>query len=290
MIKFCDVLILGSGPAGLLSGLIASEKRQVTIVEKPDRHFLLGKRILVSGNGRANFFNSDLLNFPNGKETLSYLENKCDFAYTTEGKLYYPFFNKSECLHNALTSQLSRQKVSILKSTATKVNSQRKTVELLDENNKPYLLSYNDLVIATGGRSYDRNDFTYQLIDSLGLVYYPFHSCLCPVITKEKIFSSLIKNKLKAKVTLMKDSDILYEENGEVLFKENGLSGIAIFNCSLFINQELRKDPNAKFRFILDPLYNLSSSFSRKKLDSCLPSFFREYLKKSNKSIEEKLV
>ena len=56
-----DFLIIGGGVSGLMAALLASKKRKVTILEKPNRNFQLAKRILVSGNGRANFYNADLL-------------------------------------------------------------------------------------------------------------------------------------------------------------------------------------------------------------------------------------
>lgn len=59
--KNVDVLVIGSGPAGLLTSILAQEKRKVTLIEKPAKEFKLAKRILVSGNGRANFFNQNLL-------------------------------------------------------------------------------------------------------------------------------------------------------------------------------------------------------------------------------------
>ena len=68
--KNVDVLVIGSGPAGLLTSILAQEKRKVTLMEKPAKEFKLAKRILVSGNGRANFFNQDLLD---GKIEIEYL-------------------------------------------------------------------------------------------------------------------------------------------------------------------------------------------------------------------------
>ena len=56
-----DLLIIGSGPASLMAALTSQDKREVTIVERDSKDFKLAKRILISGNGRANFFNEDLL-------------------------------------------------------------------------------------------------------------------------------------------------------------------------------------------------------------------------------------
>ena len=55
--KSFDTLVIGSGPAGLLSSIGYSHNSHVTLLEKPEKNNTLGKRILLSGNGRCNFFN-----------------------------------------------------------------------------------------------------------------------------------------------------------------------------------------------------------------------------------------
>ena len=55
--KSFDTLVIGSGPAGLLSSIGHSHNSHVTLLEKPEKNNTLGKRILLSGNGRCNFFN-----------------------------------------------------------------------------------------------------------------------------------------------------------------------------------------------------------------------------------------
>ena len=116
MTKSSDVLILGGGAAGLCAAGILKD-HAVTVMEKPSPSFRLGKRILVSGNGRANFFNSALLkassydSYPlsavkdivlEGKKnwaalTLDYLVKDCGLDFREDNGLLYPFFNRSEC-------------------------------------------------------------------------------------------------------------------------------------------------------------------------------------------------
>ncbi len=120
--KSSDVLILGAGPAGLRTGLSCFGKRKVTFLDRDG----FGKRILVSGNGRANFFNELLLDkrtyssFPfkevedivfsseknHAEEFFSFLTENLGFAFRKEGNLCYPFFNRSECLNSFLKEKL----------------------------------------------------------------------------------------------------------------------------------------------------------------------------------------
>ena len=50
-----DVVILGAGAAGLMSGFTAGRRgRRVLVLEKSNK---VGKKILMSGGGRCNFTN-----------------------------------------------------------------------------------------------------------------------------------------------------------------------------------------------------------------------------------------
>lgn len=271
------IVAIGSGPSTLLALSMLDDKYEVYLLEKPAKNFILGKRILVSGNGRANFFNQKLTHLKEGKETLNYLSS-INFAYTRDGDLYYPFFNRSECLHSLLINKITTNKnIHIIQALALKVNPNKNIVTILEEGVKKDL-NYDYLIFAPGGRSYDRKDFDYNLINSLNVKYKPFKSCLCPIKVKEKIPDYLNKNRLRCNILLTGDNNILYKENNaEVLFKSDGLSGIGIFNSSLFIRQN--EDKYKNFNITLDySLYDGNSHILSNTIDSA-PMFLRKYLK-----------
>ena len=285
MVKKCDVLIIGSGPAGLMCAISIGKRRNVTLVEKPMKEFKLAKRILVSGNGRANFFNEQLLSSIGedydflikdssnhyGKELLKDLEKR-GFAYTKEGDLYYPYFKRSECLHTFLLDEMKG--INFLAAKAIRIDPEKNLITLLEDGQKVQY-QYHDLVLACGGRSYDRNDFDYELLNSLSVSYRPYQPMLCPVRVKEKIPSFLEKNRLACLLRVYSNSKLIYEEKGEILFKKDGLSGICVFNATLAILKTLSKEKNALIEFEVDYLSEKYHSCSL----SCYPSFLKDYLR-----------
>ena len=295
---FSDVLIVGGGVSGIFAALLASKQRKVTIIEKPGRNFQLGKRILVSGNGRANFFNEDILKketysdplFSDLKEvvfdekgawaekTLDYLTQELGFSYYQEGKLFYPFFNRSECLYQLLISQLKRQQVNVIEGNVISVDAEKKICNYLTLDRQKKTLYYEDAVIATGGRSFDRPDYSYSLLDSLGLAYQDYSPCLCPIIVKERIPSYLRNNRLKGTVSLYHKKELIHQEEGEILFKEDGLSGIAIFNTTVYINQLLDEHQD-DVTLLLDYRKHDGYSITGNTSLDCYPSFLAQYLK-----------
>lgn len=280
-----DVLVIGGGPAGIMASILASKGRNVTLLEKPSKVNSVGKRILVSGNGRANFFNEDLLlkgYFPEydflfrddrndyARQFLEYL-SKEGFAYMKEGKLYYPFFRRSECLHSFLLDKMKG--VSVLFKKTVHIDRKKRLVYVEDGS----VFSYIDLIIAIGGRSFDRKDFSYGLMDDLGVSYVPFKPMLCPVRTKERIPSYLSRQRLRGCLHLLSDGKEIYREEGELLFKDDGLSGIAVFDSTKFLLDE--KD-GKKFEYVFDYACGLKED----ALLSCYPSFLRRYLSENGMS------
>lgn len=275
------LVIIGAGPSGVLAAILASESYNVILLERAGKNQKPLKRVLVSGNGRANFFNEDLLSEPYGAETLDYLVNTLGFNYRREGKLYYPFYNRSECLYDCLTQAMGERKVSIEYLDVTHINNKDKQVIGFTESSEKKTFLFDNLILAMGGAAYDRKSDNHVLLDDLSLTYHKFIPCLCPIKTKEKIPSYLKNQRLKCLLTLKSDSKTIYQEDGEVLFKEDGLSGICIFNATLKINEINRSNSKATFEFELK-YDSIQGQSIQNKSHSSLPRFLTKYLLERN--------
>ncbi len=284
-----DVLIVGGGPSGLIAALLAAKRRKVLLLEKSGKNPAFGKRILVSGNGRANFFNADLLFeeayssflapckdivFSDGhnyaEEFLNYLKGELSFPVHREGKLFYPYFLRSECLLNTLLQAIERNgNITTAFLTLDGIDEKKKLVTGLDANGKRKSYSYQDLVLALGGRSLDREDYQNGFLSLFPS--FPFVPALCPVRVKEKIPSYLVKNRLRGHLTLKEGDKVLYEEEGELLFKKDGISGICVFDSTIALLDAKRTHPKGTYFYEFTYL-DQECSFS------ALPQFLRRYL------------
>lgn len=290
MTRSSDILIIGEGVSSIFPILLG--KKRVTVIEK-------GKpfsRILVSGNGRCNFFNEDILdkdnifnkiilneeekNYP--EEVLSYIQNELDISFYKEGKYYYPFFNKSECFYYPLLKKIEKSEAFFIRGEATFIDHQKKEVTYVNEGKKEKI-KYNKLLLATGAFSY-HNERNYQLLNSLQVKLIPFSPSLCPIRVKEKIPSYLPGLRIRGTVHVQIEGEELYQEEGEILFKNDGLSGIVIYNVSLFINSLPYKEKEIKI--LID-----YSSFSGFKNTSkvALPENLLKYINSKNLKINEML-
>lgn len=289
-----DLLVLGGGVGGCFLAALLGGKRKSLVVEAETKEPTLLKRIKVSGNGRCNFFNANLLdpqaalpflektkrffyrgehNYP--QETLDFLVKELGIAYFREGDLFYPFFNRSECVMEPLLEFFGLSKSDVLHGRVLSVDRKRH-VALVRKEDEEIEISYRDVVLALGGQSYDRspND---RLLASLDVPFLPFSPSLCPVRVEERIPAYLVGNRLRSRVRLLADGKEVGFEDGEVLFKEDGLSGISVFNLSLLVNECLRR--NEKKRLVFEIDYGAHDGYiGREAPLSAFPLFLRRYL------------
>ncbi len=291
-------VIIGGGVSALIASLCLS--KPVLTVTRPAKRNPFASRILVSGNGRCNFFNSMLL-MSSYKDTflepyeeivhdgINYAEALLSFlkdsgiSWYVDGCLYYPFFNRAKDFYDVLMNRLVKKNNRIIYGEVVSVDRANHVITYT-ENGETKTLTYDRVMLDVGGISYDRESYGKPLVYSLGIPYTPFSPSLCPVKVKEKIPSSAVGQRLKGRVSLLSGGETFYSEEGEVLFKKDGLSGIAVFNATHFINERLKKDPGASFSMEIDYSSHDGAMLSP---ESPLPDFVND-LKKTSADVTKR--
>ena len=287
-----NILIVGSGCSAVyLASLISFYKKEirVDILSNDD---VIGKKILVTGNGRCNLGNlgnigsneynneitKDIVSSFPIENIISFLSN-IGIHVTTINNLVYPYSLSSKNYRELLSAfVLNNKNVKVLKDLKfVDYISKNNEVEVQLNNN---IKTYDKIVFATGGIS-GNNKNSAEIIGILkkhNYVINTFRPGLAPIKTKEK--TALVNGKrVKCDISLLKNNKLIYKEHGEVLFKKDGLSGISIFNCSSLIN---RSSEIADFVISLDlfpdydltNLINLLTKFNKSNTNYLLYSFF----------------
>lgn len=237
-----NVLIIGGGVSGVTTAIaLASEKIPVTLMEGNDK---LLKKLLITGNGRCNFYNEDqsfrhyhsthqellqqFLKDENPIHALNFIESLGIVPLVKNG-YYYPFTNKASTVYEAFLKKLSKTNVKVL------LNHKVRNIEIKENG---FLMDnefYTDVVLATGSKAYPLTGS-----DGSGYSLFPFiKDKMIPVLPAltylecQTPYNKLWKG-IRAQVTakLYVDDEWIKEETGELQFTENGLSGICIFNLS----------------------------------------------------------
>ncbi len=281
-----SIAIIGSGPAGLMAGLSLVEegKYKVTILEKDAS---IGKRIKVSGNGRCNFFNSNLNYDKYSDIRVSqyfdlFLKVK-EKAFNELGLIYYsddenrmyPVSDSSKTIIKLFLNYFNRNNVDIrLNSEVKKIEKSGEKISLLINENYEY---FDACILAIGGMSYRYDIQTKkEFMKKNKIELTKLSPSLTPIKTEKYKNKNLEGKRFKAEVKLYYKQKLIHKEKGEVLFKKDGISGIVIFNMSAYLAR-LHLDIYNDYYLEIDFLYDYSVET------------LRNILKNENFSIEENL-
>lgn len=275
------IIIIGSGVSGLAAGIsLLRCGYDVTILE---RNNISGKKLLLTGAGRCNFFNSDqnIVHYhSNDKDILAKIITS-DNIHLVEDFItslgivpkvkdgyYYPFanqaYNMKELLERTYLDLGGKIKYNYL-------------VEKIEKKNSLFLIndtiSCDKLILATGSKAYKMtgsDGIGYQLAKKFNHHIVKVLPSLTSLITREKI--NLKGVRVDAKVTLYEDGVKVREELGQVQFTDYGLSGICIFNLSYYAVKGLNKNKKEVITIDLMPFMD-KVSFKNKKVYDLLLGF-----------------
>lgn len=244
----CDVVVVGGGASGLVAAITAAEAGARTCVLEQDLE--CGRKILATGNGRCNFANEDLnpTRYRNGAFVAKvagarWLEEVLGFfgasglAWTSEEGRLYPLSRQAASVRNALLARARRAGVTL--APARKVTSMAPAADgwkvsfspaAPGEKSAPQAgdVTARTVVMAAGGGS--------ELARGLGLPTVPEEPVLCALACKPEnngLDLALVDGRrAHAHVRLLRGGRELWAEDGEVLFRPWGLSGICVFDLS----------------------------------------------------------
>ena len=251
-------LIIGGGASGMAAALSLKET-EIGIIEALPR---LGKKLSSTGNGKCNLTNLKLnSSFFNDKPFLDeFFKN-----YTTDSIV--SFFHK---LGVEVKADSDGRVYPVSETASSIVDSLRYTIE---ERNIPVFLNQkvtsiskkNTFIVSTAEQQLCADKVIVccgspagDFLDSLDIIK-PFvktrkmEPSLAPIMTEITNIRGLRGIRVKCQATLLFDNSAVVTETGEVLFKENGLSGIAIFNLSKFLSQMSNvKNADVSLSFLYD--------------------------------------
>lgn len=291
-----DIAVVGGGASGLCAAICAARNGvRVTVMEKNQR---VGKKILLTGNGRCNLsHNPPELDSYNGDrkkigKIFAQWGNTEEFfrsiglftSADSEGRVY-PLSNSATSVLDALRLECERLGVGFLCGfDVEKITFENNYFSL---NGKTETILAKRVIIAAGGFSAPEtgsNGSGSRLLKMFG------HKCsvplpsLCPIKVDSGLVGSLKGLRIHARVTLSTDRE--YTECGEVQFTENSLSGICAFNVSRYAatalehritaNISLNLLPEKSHSEIVEMLYDIRRTRSNCTLEDMLSGVFNK--------------
>jgi predicted Rossmann fold flavoprotein len=236
------IVIIGAGASGLLASILLSKKgHKVVIIEKDKK---VAKKLRTTGNGKCNITNLHI--FPNKfhsntpeliekfivsfKEVeKTFLDLGIPFISLEDGRCF-PMSLEANAVADILEMEAKKAGVKIV--TECEV-SKIKDFEIFTNKGNSKV---QKLIIATGskagfGSSKILENFKFQTI-------YPLYPSLVQLKTKEE-FKKCAGVKIKAKLTLISNGISIKSIDGDLLFTNYGISGLAVLDISEGIAKRL---------------------------------------------------
>ncbi|MBU4274673.1 NAD(P)/FAD-dependent oxidoreductase [Patescibacteria group bacterium] len=292
-----DVAVIGAGPAGIMAACAAARQGlSVVLIEK---NSALGKKLLLTGNGRCNLTNSEfnlkelVKNYNNGgflfhafsvfgpKEVIDFFEGLEVKTKTEKDKRVFPRSDDAEEVLEALTDYLSDKKIKMFFASEV-VGVSCKDKKIIKIILKDKEIKAKKYVLCTGGKSYPligSDGFGYKLAEKMGHTIVKPRPALSPIIIKEGWVKNLQGISLKdIKITVFQNRKKQLQEEGEILFTHFGMSGPAVLNISGKVGDLLEK---GEIKICIDLFPLLDQEELLKELEDIL----RKYPNKTAKNI-----
>ena len=278
------VIIIGGGLSGVISAIYAKRNgNDVTILERNND---ILKKLLVTGNGRCNYFNNDqdinhyhsdnmeIVNKIITEENINELSKFYDeigIVPKIKNGYYYPYSNQAISVKDALVNELEKLNIEIICNYLVEDIKYNGKFIINDE------LTSDKLIISTGSKAYPKtgsDGMGYKFLKELGHNITKINPALTALKSNNKYLKELAGVRCEAKVSLYENNKLLKEEIGELQLTDYGLSGICTFNVSYLIN----KNENDKYVLVnFMPFINTKEEFV-------------SYIKERNKIVKQRTI
>lgn len=262
------VAVIGGGAAGLTAAIFASRSgAAVTLFEKNDR---VGKKILVTGNGRCNLTNRDIhaANYHGDPEfamkvigrfglekTLGFFGDLGLRFYTDEAGRIFPFSQQAGSVLDALRFETAHLKAETY--TSFPIASVKKTggrFEVVSQGGKRF--SFDRVVIACGGKAdpdLGSDGSGFRLAQSLGHGVTPVFPSLVQLRLDGQGYRAMERMKWEAGLSAVSEGKALLSGSGDILFTSYGISGTGVLSISRKITEIIENGKTAELEIDLLP-------------------------------------
>ena len=248
-----DVIVVGCGASGIIAAIFSKKKNNKVLVLERNNSLL--KKVLMTGNGRCNYFNEvfnkdcyygenidlieKIISDKNINEILDFFKSIGLIPKIKNG-YYYPVTNQALTVKNLLIDEAKRVGVEfVCNSLVTDIKkSWGKFIVSVD--NKEYTSS--NLVLSTGSYAYPKtgsDGMGYDFLKKFGHKIVKPLPGLVPLISDFKYCKDWDGVRCDCSLELFQDGEFKLREEGEVQLTKYGISGICTFNLSHLVSRGL---------------------------------------------------
>ena len=241
------MIIIGAGATGLCAAItVARAGRKVTLLEQNSK---IGKKILVSGNGKCNIDNryidnkrfhsqdpkfiEEVLNGYDYKSVESFFASiGLELIEGKEGKMF-PMSLQASSVVELLEYEAKRVGVQIICDCA--VASISKEDDMFIVGTVQGIKTCEKLLLASGSPAAPQlggSNSGYAFATKMGHTLIPRHPSLVQLCSEESWVKECAGVKVAGSAQLYANGEYITEKKGDLLFTNYGISGLAILDLS----------------------------------------------------------
>lgn len=280
--KNYDIIIIGSGPSGLMAASTINNKSILLIERNPE----IGGKIKVSGGGRCNVTNNKeieqfLLNVPKNnkflysalntfgpKQIIEFFEQHGTPLVEEKDNKMFPKSHKSQDIIDTFKRIMNDKDITI------KTNTCAEDIEFIDGK---YIVnqtwSCTQLVLATGGNTYRHlgtEGFGYQVAEEFNLKVTDLFPVETPLVSNSQLIASKAVQGVALQdvsATLLVKNKKVFTKKHDLLFTHFGLSGPLALQSSFYASKALRQNKRPVImRIDLNPEYIANGNVPKRLL------------------------
>lgn len=249
-----EILIIGGGAAGLTAACEIAKSHRVILLEKQPR---VGRKLLATGNGRCNMTNmrASVRDYHGNIEAVERVN--AQFSPDRVRKFFESVGLMSVADHEGRVYPKSNQAASVL--DALRFCALERGCEMLcDCRAESVKICKNGFEVHAGESTFEARRVLiasgglaggklgacgdgYKLFESLGHASSPKFPAIAALKVSQEQVRGLKGQRVECAIELFAENKCIRAERGEILFGEDGLSGIAVMQLARACNQALRE-------------------------------------------------
>jgi predicted flavoprotein YhiN len=250
-ISLYDVAVIGGGAAGCMAAIKAGQlKKRVVLLERNDS---LGRKILLTSNGRCNLTNiipiEEFINkfIPNGEfyrtafhsfsntDLMGFFRAKdLDFKVEDRGRVL-PVTDRASSIVQILEKYLKENNVDVLYGSRIISIENGEDCFFLSSSNQDEIKS-KKIIISTGGVSYKATGSSgdgFDIVKKLGHTITELKPALVPLKVKESFVKELQGISFEnVQITIYNGNKKNISDIGDMIFTHFGISGPLVLDIS----------------------------------------------------------
>ncbi|MER2109459.1 MAG: NAD(P)/FAD-dependent oxidoreductase [Desemzia incerta] len=287
------VIVVGGGTSGMMAAISAAENgADVILVEK---NKTLGRKLLVTGNGRCNVTNNR-----DKEEIIAHIPGNGRFLYSAfaqydnydimdffrsngvalkeedHGRMF-PTTDKSRTILETLITIMDRLEIKVYTDAPVETvlyeNGEVKGVQLKDGRS----LTAPCVVLSVGGKAMPRTGSTgdgYKWAKKAGHTIKELYPTESPITSDEKFIQDRTLQGLSLRdinlSVLNKKGKKVISHQMDMIFTHFGISGPAVLRCSMFVHQTMKRDKTDSVSVSIDALPQLTAHDLTQQLQKLL--------------------